>query len=116
MPAPDIISSLALALGILAIVGGASCLLASVVMLAPTKPISVEPPRQIDLLEILGDFVLVLMDLIPFFSLFRSARDLPETARMMRAKWVNEPIIRHFFFTGLSLAICGGVILTFGRS
>ena len=116
MPLPDIISILALALGILAIVGGASCLLASVVMLAPTKQISVEPPRQIDLLELLGDFVLVLMDSIPLFYLFRTARDLPETARMMQAKWVNEPIIRHFFFTGLSLLIGGGVILAFGRS
>jgi len=116
MPPPDIISILALALGILAIVGGASCLLASMVMLAPTKQISVEPPRQIDLLEILGDLVLILLDSIPFFSLFRSARDLPETARMMRAKWVNEPIIRGFFFTGLSLAVCGGLILAFGRS
>lgn len=110
MTAPDLSSSLGIALGCLLAAGGASCVLASIVLVAPSAPRQTEA-GPLDWISLLGDFTLVLMDSLPFFSLFRAARELPAAARQMKAKWVAEPLIPRFFFIGLPLLI-GGVLIT----
>lgn len=65
-----------------------------------------EPAR---LRELLADLLLIILDSLPIFTLFRAAKDfreLPSTARAMRAKWACDRSVRQCsWMAAVSIAV-----------
>ncbi|MEO0444714.1 MAG: hypothetical protein AAF191_01425 [Verrucomicrobiota bacterium] len=105
--------TLALAAGIIFLLMGGIFSFASFVMAASDHEDGPQssPDPSVSFPILLADFLLVVLDSLPLFSLFLSLRELPQAAKTMKNRWNEEPLIPRFLLIGVCLFLGGGASL-----
>ncbi|MEM1295001.1 MAG: hypothetical protein AAGH89_06515 [Verrucomicrobiota bacterium] len=108
MASADLISTIGLALGIILTLMGVTFAFSSFILASNFEQDDAKrTPARTASIGLLIDFVLVVLDSVPIISLLFAARELPDVAKKMKARWVDEPMIRRFLIAGVILIALG---------